>query len=414
VSEEEKTEKKEKKKRKKRKRPAPLPASPRPPGEGNDESMHPPPKSGEGGGGGRRARTRRSPLLATLAVLAVVLVAGGSAFLFGYPLTHGPGTGRGVELFVPGDESADALAARLTAAGLVKNARLFALYLRLTGGAKSAARGAHILSDDLTPRELVARLERSPFAGRARVTFPEGWTRFDMARRLLEKGVCTPQSFLDATADPDLLRELRLDGLSSAEGYLFPATYDFAYDADAKDVVRRMKSEFDRRWSLAEGRHGSSLIDLGSSLGWGMRQIVTLASMVEKEAGVDDERPLIASVFVNRMRDPAFTPKLLQCDPTAGYGCLLMPASIPSCAGYSGKITHDLVADATNPYNTYKHEGLPPGPIANPGLKSLEAAMAPLPTKWLYFVAHANKDGRSTFSETYGAHASAVRGGAKP
>ena len=87
------------------------------------------------------------------------------------------------------------------------------------------------------------------------------------------------------------------------------------------------------------------------------------------------------------MRDSSFTPKLLQCDPTAGYGCLATPASIPSCANYTGKITHDIVADAANPYNTYKHEGLPPGPIANPGLKSLEAAMAPASTRWLYFVA---------------------------
>ncbi len=345
---------------------------------------------------------------------AFLSAAAAGAFLFGYPLTHGPGTGRGVELVVPGDESADALAARLDAAGLVKSPRLFAAYLRLSGGAERAARGPHILTDDLSPRELVARLERSPFAGRAHVTFPEGWTRFDMARRLAQSGVCTQRTFLDATADPELLRDLRLDGLASAEGFLFPATYDFAYDADARDVVRRMKAEFDKRWAAAEGRHGSSLLDLGTSLGWGMRQIVTLASMVEKEAGVDDERPLIASVFVNRMRDPAFSPKLLQCDPTAAYGCLVMPGEIPSCAAFTGKITHDLVADPANPYNTYKHEGLPPGPIANPGLRSLEAAMAPATTRWLYFVAHSNGDGRSTFSETYGAHTSAVRGAPKP
>jgi UPF0755 protein len=359
---------------------------------------------------GPRGSLAKWALVVALAALA--LAAGG--FLFAYPLIHGPGPGRGVELFVPGDESPETLAARLEAAGLVKDPHLFAVYLRLTGGAGRAAHGAHILTDDLSPRQLVARLERSPFAGRARVTFPEGWNRFEMARRLAQSGVCTQRSFLDATTDPDLLRDLRLDGLASAEGFLFPSTYEFAYDADSKDVVRRMKTEFDKRWSVAEGRHGSSLLDLGSSLGWGMRQIVTLASMVEKEAAVDDERPLIASVFVNRLRDPAFTPKLLQCDPTAGYGCLVMPGEIPSCASYTGKITHDLVADPANPYNTYKHEGLPPGPIANPGMRSLEAAMAPPVTRWLYFVAHPNGDGRSTFSETYGAHASAVRGGGKP
>jgi UPF0755 protein len=348
-----------------------------------------------------------------VALFSVVACAAG-ALLFVYPRVPGPGTGHDVEIVLPGDESADALAASLAAAGLVEHPRLFALYLRATGAAKTAARGTHILLDDLPPGELARRLDRSPFAGHARVTFPEGWTRFDMARRLAQNGVCTLRSFLDATTDVPLLQELHLDGLASAEGYLFPATYDLHYDADAKDVVRRMKAEFDRRWSIAEGRHGAALLDLGMSLGWGMREVVTLASMVEKEAVADDERPLIASVFVNRMRDPAFAPKLLQCDPTAGYGCLVLPSEIPSCSSYTGKITHDIVADPANPYNTYKHEGLPPGPIANPGLKSLEAAMAPPSTRWLYFVAHASGDGRSTFSETYAAHASAVRGVPKP
>jgi UPF0755 protein len=329
-----------------------------------------------------------------------------------YPLSHGPGAGRDVELLVPGDESAEALAARLAAAGLVAHPRLFAVYVRLTGGVGRVAHGAHILTDDASPRELLARLERSPFAGHTKVVFPEGWTRFDMAKRLAQNGISTQRSFLDATVDAGLLHELHLDGATSAEGFLFPATYDFAYDADARDVVRRMKTEFDKRWAAAEGKHGSSLNDLESSLGWGMREIVTLASMVEKEAVANDERPLIASVFVNRLRDPSFSPKLLQCDPTAGYGCLVSPETIPSCANFTGKITHDLVADPANPYNTYKHEGLPPGPISNPGTKSLEAAMAPPPTRWLYFVATGT--GRSVFSETYAAHASAVRAGGKP
>ena len=133
--------------------------------------------------------------------------------------------------------------------------RLFAVYLRVTGRRKSAARGPHILTDDLSPRELVARLERSPFAGHARVTFPEGWTRFDMARRLAQSGVCTLRSFLDATTDPELLHSscastvFRAPRVSSS-----PRRTIFNYDADAKDVVRRMKTEFDRRWSIAEGR----------------------------------------------------------------------------------------------------------------------------------------------------------------
>ena len=335
--------------------------------------------------------------MGTLAVVLLVV----------FPGEHGPGTGRDVELAVPGDESAEALAQRLEAAGLVAHPRMFAFYVRLSGGAGRVVRGTHLLTDDLSPRDLFARLERGTGAGHVKVTIPEGWTRFDIARRLQALHVCALRGFLDATETPALLAELHVPG-DTAEGFLFPATYDLTPDSDPLDVVRRMKSEFDKRWATLESRSQAGLSDLSKTLSWGPREVVTLASMVEKEAVVDDERPLIASVFLNRLREPTFMPKILQCDPTAGYGCLAMPERAPSCAGYTGKITHDIVADPQNPYNTYKHEGLPPGPISNPGAKSLDAVMNPAVTRYFYFVARG--EGRSTFSETYGAHTAAVHG----
>ncbi len=345
--------------------------------------------------------------VAALLALALVLV---------FPGTAGPGTGRDVELDVVGDESPEALAARLEAAGLTGHPHLFAIYVRATGGTARIARGTHLLTDDLTPRELLARLERSPAAGHVKVTIPEGWTRFDIARRLQAQHVCTLRRFLEATTSPALLAELHAGG-DSFEGYLFPATYELGFDSDPADVVRRMKAEFDKRYASLEERYQPGLLDLTRTLGWTQREIVTLASMVEKEAVVDDERAVIASVFLNRLRDPTFIatpdqPKLLQCDPTAGYGCLVEPEKVPSCASFTGKITHDIVADAENPYNTYKHEGLPPGPIANPGAKSLAAVMSPASTRYFYFVARG--EGRHTFSETYAGHAAAVRDPTKP
>src|SRR5690606_25798091 len=137
---------------------------------------------------------------------------------------------------------------------------------------------------------------------------------------------------------------------------------------------------------------------LEGSLGWGRREIVTLASMVEKEAAVDEERPTIASVFLNRLRDPGFKRKVLQCDPTSGYGCLVLGDQVPACDGYAGKITPAINHDPHNTYSTYVREGLPPGPIANPGAKSLEAVLAPANTSYLYFVV---REGRHhAFSET--------------
>jgi UPF0755 protein len=348
-----------------------------------------------------------------LALLVLSAVVGGTFLMVAFPAARGPGSGRDVELDVPGGESTDALVGRLVAAGLTDSPHLFGVYLRVTGGARRVVPGIHLVTDDLSPSDLMARLERAISAGHVKVTIPEGWTRFDIARRLQTLHVCTVRAWLDAVKSPELLSELHLEG-DSAEGFLFPATYEFAPDSDASDVVRRMKAEFDRRYDLLVKKHEAGVLDLESSLGWRERDIVTLASMVEKEAAVDDERATIASVFLNRLRDPAFSAtsgKYLQCDPTAGYGCLVAPESAPSCLAYAGKITHDIVADAANPYNTYKHEGLPPGPIGNPGARSIEAVLAPATTHYFYFVARG--EGRHTFSETYAAHSAAVHSGAK-
>ncbi len=338
----------------------------------------------------------------TAIVFVGLLAAAFATFFVLYPGASGPGPGNPVEIDV-GDETPESLASKLEQAGLVGNRRWFTLYVRLSGGVGSMVKGPHLLTDDASPREIVHRLERRG-ASHARAVIPEGWTRFDIAKRLDSLHVCTLRSFLTASEDPSLLAEVHVQG-PSAEGYLFPATYDLELDSSGADVVRRMVREFDKRYETLENKHPSGLKDLSDSLGFERREIVTLASMVEKEAAVDDERPIIASVFLNRLRDKDFTPKLLQCDPTAGYGCLIRP--LGACGSYvPGKITHDILADAGNPYNTYKHEGLPPGPIANPGARSLEAVMQPSVNHFFYFVAKGG--GRHTFSETLSGHNAAV------
>jgi UPF0755 protein len=355
-------------------------------------------------------RRPRASWVARSALLALALSAfAGSTWLFVlYPAEPGPGEGRAVEIVVPGDPAPDALATLLSDAGLVASPRLFALWVRATGGAHGVVEGAHLLTDDASPHALMARLERRPGGGSARVTFPEGWTRFEMARRLQDKHVTSLRQFLDATTDGAFLRELGIEG-DSAEGFLFPSTYDFSLDDDARDVVRRMKREFDRKWDIASRAHAASLNDVMTSAKMTVRDVVTLASMVEKEAAADDERPTIASVFLNRLRDPLFKPRRLECDPTAAYGCLAMPERAPSCATFSGKPTAAIEHDPDNPYSTYTHEGLPPGPIANAGSRSLEAAMAPASTHFFFFVARG--DGHHAFSETYEAHLEFVKRG---
>src|SRR5260370_26549365 len=316
----------------------------------------------------RRRRGARTWLLAAVVLLACTPV--GWLFVF-YPLERGPGEGRAAEVVVPHNPSPRDVAAALAAAGVVARPHLFALWMRLSGGAHGVVEGIHLVTDEASPRELVARLERRGGSATARVTFPEGWTRFEMARRLEERHVATLRSFLDAATDAALLRELGIDG-ESAEGFLFPATYDLPLDSDGRDIVRRMKREFDRRWDLLSRAHSASLTDVMSSASLNVRNLVTLSSMIEKEAAVDDERPIVASVFLNRLRDPSFRPKHLECDPTASYGCLVFPERAPSCADFVGRATAAIQHDPDNPYSTYTHEGLPPGPIANPGSKSVE------------------------------------------
>jgi UPF0755 protein len=346
-------------------------------------------------------------LPAALLAVAVAVALAAWAWLFVlYPGESGPGEGRPVEVSIPAGTSPDALTRLLTEAGVVARPRLFGFWVRLSGGTGHVVAGAHLLSDDATPRQIMARLERRPSAGTVRVTFPEGWTRFDMAKRLQDKHVTLLRAFLDATTEPALLRELGIDG-DSAEGFLFPATYDLPLDGDARDVVRKMKREFDRRWDLLSLAHPAGLTDVMTSAALDQRGLVTLASMVEKEAVADEERPIIAGVFLNRLRDPAFRPKHLECDPTASYGCVVAPERAPSCAGFSGKATAAIEHDPENLYSTYTHEGLPPGPIANPGARSLEAAMNPSPSHYFFFVARG--DGHHAFSETYQAHTAAVR-----
>jgi UPF0755 protein len=345
-------------------------------------------------------REKESGKLARLTAVVIALIVIATAILFfgWYPAKLGPGPGQAHRFRLSGKESVSEITNLLMENNLVSDPRLFGIYFRTRGG--WVAPGDHMIPDNVPAGEVIARLQRR--GETTKITFPEGWTHFDMARRLEKQSVCDVRRFNDAVTNRALLDSLHLDG-DSAEGFLFPATYDLPMDSDAEDVVRTLVKTFETRWAHVADQHQRELAQIENGMAWSRRQIVTLASMIEKEAANDEERPLVSSVFFNRLKDPTFEPKLLQSDPTAAYGCLVSDA--PTCLGFQ-KITHDVLQDAKNPYNTYKHPGLPPGPIANPGGKSLEAAVAPATTKYLYFVA---KNGRTTFSETLEEHDRAIK-----
>lgn len=215
------------------------------------------------------------------------------------------------------------------------------------------------------------------------VSIPEGSNMFDIARVLESAGAMPAADFLRAASDPGLIRDLD-PGARTLEGYLFPATYRLTHSTTAANLCQMMTAQFRKQWKKLAGESQPP------------HDAVTLASLVEKETGVEEERPLVAGVFSNRLR----IGMNLDCDPTTIYAALLENH-------YRGTIYRSDL-NRHNAYNTYQNAGLPPGPIANPGAESIAAALHPAETDYLYFVARKSGGGH-TFSSTLAAHEKAVQ-----
>ena len=192
---------------------------------------------------------------------------------------------------------------------------------------------------------------------------------------------------------------------SSAEGYLFPATYELLSDSTPSAVVSVLVGKAQERLRKLQGELSAQFARRLSEHGMSAHDVVVLASVIEKEAAREDEKPLIASVFLNRLIDPTFRPlRMLQSDPTASFGCLVQEPMPASCS--PGRPTPAMLRDASNLYNTYRHPGLPPGPISSPGEAAIRAVLAPAKTDYLYFVAQGG--GRHRFSRTFSEHRGAI------
>lgn len=326
-------------------------------------------------------------------ILAVIIagvfaVVGFQAFRF---LAAGPGNASDQIVFeVQNGKTFGQIAADLETKGLVLDRWKMRVLAKLTGQGSRVKRGEYALNKGMTPQEILSIL----VSGKSimyPVTIPEGSNLFDIATILESKGLYKADEFLKMTRDKQIASQLLGIEVSSLEGYLFPETYNVTKFTPMHELLVSMVDNFKRTWSTLESQGNAAPLTLTR------HELVTLASVVEKETGAPEERPMIASVFYNRMKKNM----RLQSDPTIIYGLWLETGS------YKQNISKADITHATR-YNTYTVPRLPFGPIANPGRESLAAVLKPATTDYLYFVS--KNDGTHIFTRTYEEHAKAVQG----
>jgi len=317
---------------------------------------------------------------------ALLVLAAAAAWLLFYGLRPGPQVDEATAVVVieRGSSVAD-IGGTLAAAGLLEDDPRFVLLARIMGLSAQLPAGEFELSTGTTPVDLLRQLSRARPVQHL-VTLQEGLTLTEIADRFAAGGWVDRDRFLELAGDPALIEELGLGGLTSLEGYLFPDTYSLTRPApDERELIERLVGRSLSVWEQLAAEH-----ELPPD--FNRHQVFTLASIVEKETGRADERPLVAGVFLNRLARGM----RLQSDPTVVYG-------LPS---FSGSLTRSDLRTPT-PYNTYVIAGLPPGPICSPGEASLQAVLQPEETDYLYFVA--KNDGSHHFSTNLREHNRAVR-----
>jgi UPF0755 protein len=289
------------------------------------------------------------------------------------------------EFTIPPGTPASRISHELEAAGYITSAWRFRLLLCLKDTAGALQAGTYRFPSPVSPATILDQL-RSGTVAVYQLTVPEGLSLREIAALVERAGICPAADFAAAAADRELLARHGINA-QNAEGYLFPATYDYTRTDNGFTLVQRMLTTFDRRYVAATA-------DISPrAAGFSRHQLVTIAAIIEKETAILEEKPLVAAVIYNRL-DRNMP---LACDPTVIYSL---------GQDFDGNLRRKDLRHPS-PYNTYRHRGLPPGPICNPGFAALRAAAHPAAVDYLYFVAR--PDGRHQFSKTLAEHNRAVR-----
>jgi UPF0755 protein len=318
---------------------------------------------------------------AAIVILLIIVIVGASTAALRYFWTPPAPFTEPRMVTVEKGESFRQVARALKAAGVIRSEALFHLYGSLTGDPRKVKPGDYAFRGGELMPEVMRHLVRGDFVV-VTITIPEGLTLHEIAQRVGQSGLVCADDFEREARGGAMVRALGLMPLG-AEGYLFPATYRLSPRARVNDILFAMLTRF---YQVITPKVEEQLFDMGMTT----RQMLTMASIVEKEAKVPGERPLIAGVFYNRLKQGI----PLQSDPTAEY----------SLDGDDA--TASAAVRTPSAYNTYLIAGLPPGPIANPGLRSIDAALYPAHTEFLYFVAR--DDGTHVFSKTLKEHDQAI------
>ncbi len=305
----------------------------------------------------------------------------GIALILGFFLFQGSSDGEPVEIVIPSGMPLNKIVTLLNDEGVVQQKTFFKYLVRATQGKNYVRAGEFAFRKEMRPLDALRTLYFSdPIVHQ--VTIPEGWTIRQIAQILAAKKLVKPERFIQVAFSPETVKKYRLS-TPSMEGFLFPDTYTFSKVDSEEKIVESMFNRFMQKYL----RYGKE----AEIKGYTMERLVNLASIVEKETGAPAERPVIASVFLNRLKKGM----RLQSDPTTIYGI----------ENFDGNLTKKHLLTET-PYNTYKIPALPLGPISNPGEEALVAVLRPAQTQYLYFVS--NNNGTHTFTKTYGEHAQFV------
>jgi len=325
-------------------------------------------------------------LTACLALFLILIVAAAGIYLLS-ELEKPYLSARTDEVFVdiPRGANANQIAGMLTEAGVLRHAVPFRLYVRYANLGSHIQAGEYRFDAPASPKQIAERLIRGDVYYRA-ITIPEGFSAQETVELLVANRLGDPEGLKGALLKTEWIRDLA-PGARNLEGYLFPETYRFRRNADSETIIKTMVHQFRAQIEKTLSQHPMPP-------GWSVADIVILASMIEKEVRKAEEGPLVASVLTNRLdkRMP------LACDATIIYAMKL-------AGTYEGRLgKKDLLMDS--PYNTYRHPGLPPGPICNPGADSLRSALNPAKTDYFYYVSR--NDGTHQFSKDYRSHVNAV------